>query len=106
MMTVYSSPAPLRLTLRGRRVLLALITATVLALFTPMLGGIADATNAEMQQRPLVQWVTVQPGETLWGIAKAIAPERDPREVVWEIQQINRLANGLVSGEQIRVPVY
>jgi LysM repeat protein len=50
--------------------------------------------------------VTVQSGESLWGIAAEVAPERDPRDVIADIVQINNLNAGTVlPGQQLFVPV-
>jgi len=48
---------------------------------------------------------TVQPGETLWGVAVRIAPHADPRLVVARIAEINRLPGAQVfAGQQLVVP--
>lgn len=105
-MTVTSNPAPMRLTRRGRRLLTAIAIAIVVTVSFPVLVDIAGASNASMGNQQLTDWVTVQSGDTLWEIARSISPDRDPREVVWEIKQINGLGDGLVAGERIRIPVY
>ena len=49
--------------------------------------------------------VTVQPGESLWAIAGSVAPERDPRDVVADIVQLNNLdAARVMPGQQLFVP--
>lgn len=49
--------------------------------------------------------VTVQPGDTLWGIASAIDPGADPRGLIAEIREVNGLTqSGLVPGQQLQVP--
>jgi LysM repeat protein len=49
--------------------------------------------------------VTVSPGDTLWGIAAAAAPDRDPRAVVAEIRDLNGLRSDLLPvGVVLRVP--
>jgi LysM repeat protein len=47
---------------------------------------VADAAP-ELDYRPNTYQVTS--GDTLWGVARTYYPERDPRQVVWEIQQLN-----------------
>ena len=37
--------------------------------------------------------ITVNHGDTLWTLAKSIAPNMDPRKVVWDIQEINGINN-------------
>ena len=47
--------------------------------------------------------VTVQPGDTLWSIATRLAPQRDPRAEVADLQQLNHLGGGpLVPGQVLR----
>ena len=101
--------APLRLTRRGRFVFfglpLLLLAVIVLSLsgFTNSPAKAADS-NAELSLTPTVT-VTVQPGESLWAIAGAVAPERDPRDVVADIVQLNNLgAARVLPGQQLYVP--
>jgi hypothetical protein len=48
----------------------------------------------------------VQPGETLWGIAKQYRPNEDPRKVVYEIQEASGVDGGLIRAYQlVLVPV-
>jgi LysM repeat protein len=100
---------PLRLTRRGRVVLVGLPLVLVSALLISLAGFLnapakaADAAS-ELSLTPTVS-VTVQPGESLWGIAGAVAPERDPRDVVADIVQLNNLDDGRVMpGQRIFVP--
>ena len=44
----------------------------------PSAGGVSLSTD-------LPGVYVVQPGDTLWGIARALAPDRDPRAVVHEL---------------------
>ena len=101
--------APLRLTRRGRFVFfglpLILLAALVLSL-AGFLNAPAKAADsaAELSLTPTVT-VTVQPGESLWAIAGAVAPERDPRDVVADIVQLNNLgAARVMPGQQLYVP--
>lgn len=49
--------------------------------------------------------VTVGPGDTLWSIATAQAPDRDPRAVISEIVQLNGLDDDVLHlGVVLRVP--
>ena len=101
--------APLRLTRRGRFVFigvpLILLAALVLS-FSGFLNAPAKAADsaAELSLTPTVS-VTVQPGESLWAIAEAVAPERDPRDVVADIIQLNNLeAARVVPGQALFIP--
>ena len=101
--------APLRLTRRGRFVLigvpLILLAALVLS-FSGFLNAPAKAAEsaAELSLTPTVT-VSVQSGESLWAIAEAVAPERDPRDVVADIIQLNNLeAARVVPGQALFIP--
>ena len=100
---------PLRLTRRGRFVFfgvpLILLAALVLS-FSGFLNAPAKAADSadQLSLTPTVT-VTVQPGESLWAIAGSVAPERDPRDVVADIVQLNNLdAARVMPGQQLFVP--
>ncbi len=65
------------------------------------LGGVSLATPERHPPvgSPYVVHV-VQPGDTLWSIAEALAPDRDPREVV-DLLRDARDSDTLVPGETI-----
>jgi LysM repeat protein len=94
--------APIRLTARGR---FAAFVASLLALGAVVVaaGQIADASATEQSAQHSV--VVVQAGDTLWGIAKDVAPGVDPRAVVHQIRQLNDLGTrSLQAGQSIVVP--
>lgn len=101
--------APLRLTRRGRVVLIGLPFLVLTALLLSLAGFLLSPAKAsdsagDLTVTPTVS-VVVQPGSSLWGIAAAAAPERDPRDVVTEIVQLNNLAGGtVVPGQLLFVP--
>ena len=102
-------PPRLRLTRRGRIVLiglpLVLLAAVVLSL-TGLLNSPAKAADnaSGLTVTPTVT-VTVQPGESLWAIAGQVDPDRDPRDVIADIVQLNDLQAGKVMpGQQLFVP--
>jgi hypothetical protein len=100
---------PLRLTRRGRIVLIGIPLVLLAALLLSLAGFFnapakASDSVADLGATPTVT-VTVQPGESLWGIAASVAPERDPRDVVADIVQLNNLPAGAVfPGQQLFVP--
>jgi LysM repeat protein len=106
---VKAAQPPLRLTRRGRIVLVGLPVILLSAVLITLAGFLnspakAAASASELSVTPTVS-VTVQPGESLWGIAGSVAPERDPRDVVADIVQLNNLDGGRVMpGQQIFVP--
>jgi len=96
----------LRLTRRGRRVLVALATAPLVAaaLWFGVSSGAAAAGDAASHTSGFQQ-VTVVPGQSLWQIAEAIAPHDDPRDVVDAIVDMNGLDSSVVTpGETLVVP--
>ncbi len=101
-----AAPKPrLRMTARGRAVLLTVLAVPLAAgiAFGAMNGGAADATK-DAATVPL-EFVTVTPGETLWGIATEIAPHEDPRDVISDLMSFNQLPSASVpAGLQLAVP--
>lgn len=76
------------------------VTLTVVAL----LGLGVHAALTPAAPTALVQ-VVVQPGDTLWALAKEHSPELDPRAVVEQIVVINDLPDGVLPvGLVIQVP--
>ncbi|MEW1985394.1 LysM peptidoglycan-binding domain-containing protein [Pseudarthrobacter oxydans] len=100
---------PLRLTRRGRIVLIGIPLVLLAALLLSLAGFFnspakASDSAADLETTSAVT-VTVQPGQSLWGIAATVAPERDARDVVADIVQLNNLSAGAVfPGQQLFVP--
>ena len=83
---------------------------TVLAL---VIGAVIQAAGAPAEAAPdgsttggaVTRTVTVQPGETLWQIARDVRPNADPRETVARIQELNGLTTATVwAGQPLIVP--
>ena len=107
----------LQLTRRGRGVV-------VLALLALLLTGLslqqAHSDAATTQSAPVAgvagvagvaavaavaAQTIVHRGDTLWSVARRIAPDRDAREVVAELRQLNALRGAtLVVGQQLLLP--
>lgn len=106
-----AAPAgPVRLTRRGRIVVgaLALVAAAVVAsLLSLALAGGALAANhgpARAGYQGMRQ-IVVQPGQTLWSIAAAVAPAADPRVIIPQLEAANSLPGSTVyPGETLWVP--
>ena len=47
----------------------------------------------------------VESGDTLWSIARRVAPSRDPRPVVDGLIEANDLRGGLQAGQELSIPV-
>jgi LysM repeat protein len=92
----------LRLTRRGRLVILSALVALLCVAFLAGRSGAQAAT--EGAPKPYAS-TTVQPGETLWSLAKRVAPGHDPRATVEQIQRLNHLTTGTVrAGQQLLLP--
>jgi len=103
-----SDAVPLRLTRRGRRlartviVLMAVLTALVLSVTAR--SSSVEAGNAPAEAATTT--VVVQPGQTLWTVARSIAPNADVRLTVARIQDLNGITGAAVRpGQQLVVPV-
>jgi hypothetical protein len=96
----------LRITARGRKVLAVVIALPVIAtlgLLAMFGGGSAIATGSATTAD--FDYLTVQAGQSLWGIAEKIAPEADPRDVIAEIMSLNQLHESSVQpGQRIAIP--
>ena len=97
-------PAPLRLTRRGRVVVLA---------FFILLASLASAvlwTTASRAENPPsgpAPTVVVQSDDTLWDIAARTSPGRSPHDVAAEIRRLNGLGADDIAihvGETLTVP--
>ncbi|MFI7484202.1 LysM peptidoglycan-binding domain-containing protein [Kocuria sp. M1R5S2] len=101
--------APLTLTRRGRLVLLGLpvlagSAALVVLAVVFLVPSTATATSGPVPGAG-TEVVTVFPGQSLWELALAAEPDRDPRDVVDEIVELNDLRTSrLVAGQQLEVP--
>lgn len=62
--------------------------------------------NAYSKDIPLFDYVSVQPGDTLWSIAEDYAGSKDIREVVYKISQLNNIRNNPIHpGDIIKIPL-
>lgn len=100
-----------RLTRRGRRVIVGFVAAVVVAAAAAL--WLAAATGAQAANHGVAPGtveqsmtaVVVQPGQTLWSIALRAEPSADPRVVISQIVEFNALGSDVVvPGERIWVP--
>ncbi len=95
------------LTRRGRLLLVGLPIALgviALILLGAFLTSQARAGETSPSSTATVE-VSVVPGETLWDLAVQHAPERDPRDVVAEMVELNNLHSSLVqAGQRVSIP--
>lgn len=95
--------AAVHLTRRGRAALLALLVAVLFGAFS--LGRAAPQAASVAEAPPAAEQITVQPGESLWTVARRIAPDNDPREVIAQIRRLNDLTSSqLRAGQQLLLP--
>ena len=93
-----------RLTRRGRMVVVVLALIAVLAVGLVLASG-SVATGEAGTPEP-TQVVMVAPGDTLWDIAAAVAADGDVPEMINRIQELNALDSGmLAAGQRLLVPV-
>ncbi|WP_309080171.1 LysM peptidoglycan-binding domain-containing protein [Zhihengliuella sp.] len=101
--------APLRLTRRGRFVLIGLPLMLVAAGGLMLLGlWTSPVSAAGSSDAAAIQYesVTALEGDTLWSLALEFVPEADPRIVVDEIVELNDLPGNTVHvGQEIYLPV-
>lgn len=92
-----TEPAP-----KGRTMQLLAVTVVTLAVIGG-LGWLGQPPSAALPAQTTV--VRVGAGETVWDVARRVAPESDPREVVARIRQLNGMTGSAVwPGRQLQVP--
>jgi LysM repeat protein len=98
-----SAVQSVRLTQRGRVVIVVALLALALAVLT-LVGG--PAASTAVPHHSTTATVVVQPGQTLWDIAAEKAPAADPREVVAAIVALNNLTDpgAIRVGQPLYVP--
>lgn len=101
--------SPLHLTRRGRFFLIglpfvtgatALLVIAAVFLLPPTVKASTEPAGA-----PVTHTVTVQANQTLWEIAAVADPQRDTREVMNDIAELNGLTSStLFTGQVLEVP--
>lgn len=95
----------IRLTRRGRAVVVSAVVALLLAAFwvgTRHPGMAATGFSGVSPARTVV----VPPGGTIWAIATRLDPDTDPRVTVRRIMEANELDDPIVHpGQRLGVPV-
>ncbi len=102
-----SARTRLRLTRRGRVVLTVLATVPIVVgvLVGTLSSGGAIAGIDDGRATTTFETVVVGAGDSLWGIAESIAPNADPREVIYEIMRLNGLRDAVVQpGQELVLP--
>jgi nucleoid-associated protein YgaU len=96
-------PPVMRLTRRGRLVVVLTVLVATLGFFA-MRG--APAASTDVVHHPRTTTVIVSPGQTVWDIANQVAPQADTRSMVAEIEELNSLsdAGSIRVGQPLLVP--
>jgi LysM repeat protein len=108
--TTSSAPSgPVRLTRRGRVVVLLTLLSLLLVAFSLGRSAHSEAAGRTPGQTsaPLTAYTqtTVHQGETLWSVARRVAPGHDPRGLVQQIRELNHLDSASVqAGQQLVLP--
>lgn len=103
--------APIRLTRRGRRLARTAVVALalLLALTIGILGRGAPVQAGDAPAQVATSTVIVQPGQSLWDVARGLSLDADLRETVARIQELNGLSGGAGStvrpGQELIVPM-
>ena len=93
-----------RLTKRGRFALFFLLSAITVVGMMVAAGGQARATDRSAGLA--TSSYTVRAGQSLWQIAKVVAPNQDPRVTISQIEDLSGLAGShVVAGQQLVVPI-
>ena len=102
MVTTEMRRPPVRLTRRGRVVLLGFFI-----LMSCLASAVLLTTASRAEDTPAgpAPSVVVQPHDTLWSIATRTAPDRDPYAAIAELQRINDLDGFVVHpGQTLELP--
>src|SRR5690348_17819562 len=84
--TVRRAEPPLRLTRRGRAVVLTLLALVACAASVVLFTTASRASSDPATPGPTM---TVRPGDTLWGIASAVRPGGDAGVAVAEVRELH-----------------
>jgi LysM repeat protein len=102
--TPQAAPRSVRLTRRGRVVVVVLMLGLLLAALTVF--GPHSAATGEAGTPVPTRTVEVGEGDTLWNIASQVAQPGETRAMVHQIEELNALTGpGVTVGQEIAVPV-
>jgi LysM repeat protein len=94
--------APMRLTRRGRAVVLGFFLLMASLASAVLFTTASRASDPEAGPAPTV---VVQPHDTLWAIATRVSPRRDPYAAIADIQRLNHLDGYVVQpGQTLILP--
>ena len=77
----------------------------ILALAASFTMASISGSFAGSEEPGVLEYVTVQSGDSLWSLADAYAPDADPRDWIAEVVLLNALTTvELTPGQQIALP--
>ena len=85
-----------------RRRRLTVATVAVFALITVFFATNALATDPSADVPPAPRTLVAQPGDTIWGIARTLAPTGDITELVEALIMVN--GSKIQAGQIVRIP--
>lgn len=100
-----SATAPVRLTRRGRLVVVLVLATLTLIAFSLGRASTSDASRGTGRPASPRPTTVVQPGDTLWSISRRIAPGSDPRVMVERLSKLNDLGGRPIqAGQKLTLP--
>jgi hypothetical protein len=92
--------------MRTRTLVILLLAAFVLLVLPSLVDGHGPwKTSIRVAYaKPATYSYTVKPGDTLWSIARRLAPGRDPRPVIDKLIDDNHLTGSLQAGQSLDLP--
>lgn len=87
----------------------AILSVMAVVLIGGSISGFAKARRAAESSHKYYTSISIQPGDTLWGIASEyMTPEYDGIEdYIREVRKLNHLSdNGICAGQYLMIPYY
>lgn len=101
-----STTSHVRVTRRGRALLVLSLVAVLFGAFSLGRANSEAAPATGPAIAAAVDETVVQAGESLWTVARRIAPDNDPREVIQQIRKLNNMQGSqLQAGQHLLLPV-
>lgn len=96
----------LHLTRRGRALRAAAVFAGVALVASPVVTRVGESFAGQLAPSSVVVsspavTVEVVAGDTLWGIARRMFPQEDPRRMIAEIRETNQLPSNMIHPGQL-----
>jgi LysM repeat protein len=86
-----------------------IIICIVLSIFITTLlsvSAIQECVRKTIYIQPEYKVHIVKPGETLWSIAKEFNTDKDIREVIYDIKQLNNVGSVIYANQELLIPDY